>query len=212
MTHSVQLIHITPNAEELIAYMARVSNPSNQSNTKTSAKLIRYLIEHQHWSPMEMVNMCVEINTTRSIAAQLLRHRSFSFQEFSQRYAKVDSCPEIPSFRSQDLKNRQNSVDDLSEDTLDHCQAIAADVLVTSMKAYQNLLDLGVAKECAREVLPMCTPTRMYMNGTIRSWLHYCDLRCGNGTQLEHRSIAGQVKTLLMNDLPNVCEAMWNQS
>ena len=212
MTHSVQLIHITPNAEELIAYMARVSNPSNQSNTKTSAKLIRYLIEHQHWSPMEMVNMCVEINTTRSIAAQLLRHRSFSFQEFSQRYAKVDSRPEIPSFRSQDLKNRQNSVDDLSEDTLDHCQAIAADVLVTSMKAYQNLLDLGVAKECAREVLPMCTPTRMYMNGTVRSWLHYCDLRCGNGTQVEHRSIAGQVKTLLMNDLPNVCEAMWNKS
>lgn len=208
MNKLVNLVHITPDAENLIAYMARVSNPSNQSNTQTSAKLIKYLITNNHWSPFELVNMCVEINTTRSIAAQILRHRSFSFQEFSQRYAEVTVRPEIPAFRSQDLKNRQNSVDDLSEDTLDHCQAIAADVLVTSMKAYQNLLDLGVAKECARELLPMCTPTRMYMNGSIRSWLHYCDLRTGNGTQLEHKKIAQEVMSLLFEHLPNVCQAM----
>ena len=211
MNKLVNLVHITPEAENLIAYMARVSNPTNQSNTETSAKLIKYLITNNHWSPFEMVNMCVEINTTRSIAAQILRHRSFSFQEFSQRYAEVTIRPEIPSFRSQDLKNRQNSVDDLSEDTLDHCQAIAADVLVTSMKAYQNLLDLGVAKECARELLPMCTPTRMYMNGSIRSWLHYCDLRTGNGTQLEHKKIAQEVAALLLHHLPNVCQAMWGE-
>jgi thymidylate synthase (FAD) len=211
MNKLVNLVHITPEAENLIAYMARVSNPTNQSNTETSAKLIKYLITNNHWSPFEMVNMCVEINTTRSIAAQILRHRSFSFQEFSQRYAEVTIRPEIPSFRSQDLKNRQNSVDDLSEDTLDHCQAIAADVLVTSMKAYQNLLDLGVAKECARELLPMCTPTRMYMNGSIRSWLHYCDLRTGNGTQLEHKEIAQEVAGLLLHHLPNVCQAMWGE-
>ena len=212
MTHSVQLIHITPNAEELIAYMARVSNPSNQSNTKTSAKLIRYLIEHQHWSPMEMVNMCVEINTTRSIAAQILRHRSFSFQEFSQRYAPVTTLPEIPELRTQDIKNRQNSINNLDEEVDHKYQQLIAKHYVDGYRLYQLMLDDGIAKECAREVLPLAAPTRLYMNGTIRSWLHYCDLRCGNGTQVEHRLIAGQVKELLMKDLPNVCEAMWTTS
>lgn len=213
MTHSAKLIHITPNAEDLIAYMARVSNPSNQTNTQTSARLIKYLIDHQHWSPFEMVNMCVEIETTRSIAAQILRHRSFSFQEFSQRYAEVQLRPELPELRRQDLKNRQNSIDDFVDEAspgkLSFEQRIAH-LYSASYKVYQDMLEAGVAKECAREVLPMSTPTRMYMNGTIRSWLHYCDLRTGNGTQKEHAVIAGQVQDILYSQLPNVCEAMWS--
>ena len=212
MTHTASLIHITPNAEELIAYMARVSNPSNQSNTKTSAKLISYLIEHHHWSPMEMVNMCVEINTTRSIAAQILRHRSFSFQEFSQRYAQVTTLPEIPELRTQDTKNRQNSIDNLDKEIDGKYQHLIAKHYVDSYRLYQQMLDEGIAKECAREVLPLAAPTRLYMNGTIRSWLHYCDLRCGNGTQAEHRLIALQIQSLLKDHLPNVCEAMWTTS
>lgn len=208
MTHSVKLIHITPNAEQLIAYMARVSNPANQDNTKTSAKLIKYLIDHKHWSPFEMVNMCVEIETTRSVAAQILRHRSFSFQEFSQRYAEVELRAEIPEFRRQDLKNRQNSIDDLSESTLRQAELIAASALVNSQRAYEELLQLGVAKECARDVLPLATPTRLYMNGTVRSWIHYCQLRCGNGTQKEHQIIAREAWKLLEEHLPSVCVAL----
>ena len=206
--HTVKLIHITPNAEELIAYMARVSNPSNQDNTETSARLIKYLIDHKHWSPFEMVNMCVEIETTRSVAAQILRHRSFSFQEFSQRYAEVQMRPELPEMRRQDLKNRQNSVDDLSLETLKECDEVLGKALVTSYRAYERLLELGVAKECAREVLPLCTPTRLYMNGTIRSWIHYCQLRCGNGTQKEHQIIANQCMSLLQTHLPTIFESL----
>jgi thymidylate synthase (FAD) len=211
MTHSAKLVHITPKAEELISYMARVSNPTNQNNTETSDRLIRYLIQHQHWSPFEMVNMCVEIETTRSIAAQILRHRSFSFQEFSQRYAEVTLRAEIPEFRRQDEKNRQNSIDDLSESTLKEAEMIAASALVNSQRAYEQLLHLGVAKECAREVLPMATPTRLYMNGSIRSWLHYCDLRTDHGTQREHAMIAGMIQDILYKELPNVCAAMWSK-
>jgi thymidylate synthase (FAD) len=208
MTHSVKLVHITPNAEELITYMARVSNPANQNNTETSARLIKYLIDHKHWSPFEMVNMCVEIETTRSVAAQILRHRSFSFQEFSQRYAEVQLRPELPEMRRQDLKNRQNSVDDLSLETLAECDQLVASALVTSYRAYDKLLELGVAKECAREVLPLCTPTKLYMNGTIRSWIHYCQLRCANGTQKEHQDIARGVYKLLEEHVPNVCVSL----
>jgi thymidylate synthase (FAD) len=191
--------------------MARVSNPTNQSNTETSAKLISYLINHQHWSPFEMVNMCVEINTTRSIAAQILRHRSFSFQEFSQRYAEVVTPPELPELRRQDTKNRQNSIDDLDSTLVQLCEYEIAKLYDDSYRLYHNLLEAGIAKECAREVLPLATPSRLYMNGTVRSWLHYCDLRCSNGTQKEHAVIAGQVKDLLYEHLPNVCEAMWNR-
>jgi thymidylate synthase (FAD) len=209
MTHTATLVHITPNAEELISYMARVSNPSNQSNTETSAKLIGYLIKHNHWSPFEMVNMCVEIETTRSIAAQILRHRSFSFQEFSQRYAEVQLRPELPEMRRQDTKNRQNSIDDLPLGVLHETDKLVGEALVTAYRSYDRLLELGVAKECAREVLPLCTPTRLYMNGTVRSWLHYCNLRCGNGTQLEHRRIADQVRNILCRELPGVSTAMW---
>ena len=208
MTHTAKLINITPNAEELITYMARVSNPANQNNTETSARLIKYLIDHKHWSPFEMVNMCVEINTTRSIAAHILRHRSFSFQEFSQRYAEVTLRPELPEMRRQDLKNRQNSVDDLSLETLAECDQLVASALVTSQRAYNKLLELGVAKECAREVLPLATPTRLYMNGTIRSWIHYCQLRCANGTQKEHQMIARDAWKLLEEHLPNVCVSL----
>ena len=208
MTHQVSLVHITPNAEELIAYMARVSNPSNQTNTQTSARLIKYLIDHKHWSPFEMVNMCVEINTTRSIAAQILRHRSFSFQEFSQRYAEVTDKAVVPEFRRQDTKNRQNSIKDLSPSTLKEAELITASALLNSQRAYEQLLQLGVAKECAREVLPLATPTRLYMNGTIRSWIHYCQLRCANGTQEEHRIIARGAYKLLQEHLPSVCAVL----
>jgi thymidylate synthase (FAD) len=190
--------------------MARVSNPSNQNNTKTSAKLIRYLIEHKHWSPFEMVNMCVQIETTRSIAAQILRHRSFSFQEFSQRYARVNEMPMIPELRTQDLKNRQNSIDNLDEVLDKKFQFEIGKHYLSAYRLYTDMLDAGIAKECAREILPLAAPTKMYMNGTIRSWLHYCDLRTAHGTQREHALIAGQVQDLLYQHLPNVCEAMWS--
>lgn len=210
MTHQVSLVHITPNAEELIAYMARVSNPSNQSNTETSQRLIRYLIEHKHWSPFEMVNMCVEINTTRSIAAQILRHRSFSFQEFSQRYAEVQLRPELPNLRRQDTKNRQNSIDDLSFEIKEYFNQRIGYLYDDVYAVYEEMLEMGVAKECARDVLPLSTPTRLYMNGTIRSWIHYCQLRCANGTQEEHRIIAQGVYKLLQEHLPSVCLALNN--
>jgi len=211
MTHTANLVHITPNAEELISYMARVSNPANQNNTETSAKLIKYLIDHQHWSPFEMVNMCVEINTTRSIAAQILRHRSFSFQEFSQRYAEVVEVAAPPQFRKQDTKNRQNSTDDLSLDLRYQYTEETIKLYNQCYDLYQRMLEDGVAKECAREVLPMAAPTRLYMNGTIRSWLHYCDLRTSNGTQKEHAQIAARVQDILYSQIPNVCSAMWDK-
>ena len=210
MTHQVSLIHITPNAEELISYMARVSNPSNQSNTETSQRLIRYLIEHQHWSPFEMVNMCVEINTTRSIAAQILRHRSFSFQEFSQRYAQTNLLGEavVPELRLQDHTNRQSSLVDTEGKLTNYFSAAIESIFANSQAVYEEMIAAGVAKECAREVLPLAIPTRLYMNGTIRSWIHYCQLRCGNGTQLEHRMIAEGAYKLLQEHLPNVYAAL----
>ena len=211
-THTASLVHITPNAEELISYMARVSNPSNQNNPQTSARLIKYLIQHSHWSPFEMVNMCVEISTTRSIAAQILRHRSFSFQEFSQRYADASQLgmPVVPQLRLQDSKNRQNSIEVEDEDLF--LKQEIKQLFKHSELVYKKLLEAGVAKECAREVLPLSMPTKLYINGSIRSWLHYCDLRTSNGTQKEHAKIAGQVQDLLYQHLPNVCEAMWNQN
>ena len=201
------LVHCTEDGDYLISYMARVSNPSNQSSTETSPKLIKYLIKHKHWSPFEMVNMCVEISTTRSIAQQILRHRSFSFQEFSQRYAQVLDQPVIPDLRRQDTTNRQNSIDDLDPIEVQHFQIQLKQHYEQSMILYQHMLKAGVAKECAREVLPLSTPTRMYMNGSLRSWIHYCDLRCTDGTQLEHRIIAEQCKKLVCTCFPAVAEA-----
>ena len=206
MSHHVKYVHSTPDGDNLVAYMARVSNPENQHNTETSARLIRYLIKHKHWSPFEMVNMCVEINTTRSIAAQILRHRSFSFQEFSQRYSKALDQPGPLAVRRQDTKNRQNSVDDIDPYTTQDFQIKADQVYDLSFRLYNEMLEAGVAKECAREVLPLSTPTRLYMNGTLRSWLHYCDLRCANGTQLEHQIIADECKELLKTHFPLVFE------
>ena len=207
--HTVQLVHHTTNGDSLVAYMARVSNPANQHNTETSAKLISYLIKHKHWSPFEMVNMCVEINTTRSIAAQILRHRSFSFQEFSQRYADATQLGTgvMPELRLQDTKNRQNSIEVEEEDLFlkDRIRYLYKH----AQQVYEALLEAGVAKECAREVLPLSTPTRLYMNGTLRSWIHYCDLRCANGTQKEHKLIADQVKQLIAMCYPQIYAAMW---
>ena len=208
MTHTANLVWITPDAENIISYCARVSNPANQTNYDTAPKLLKYCVDHGHWSVFEMANMCVEITTTRSIAAQILRHRSFSFQEFSQRYAEVTLRPEMPEMRRQDHTNRQNSVDDLSLETLAECDQLVASALITSQRAYNKLLELGVAKECAREVLPLATPTRLYMNGTIRSWIHYCQLRCANGTQKEHQMIARDAWKLLEEHLPNVCVSL----
>ena len=207
--HTVELVHHTPKGDDLVAYMARVSNPDNQNNTQTSARLIKYLIEHQHWSPFEMVNMCVEINTTRSIAAQILRHRSFSFQEFSQRYADASQLGTgvMPELRLQDRKNRQNSIEVEEEDLFlkDRIRYLYRH----SEEVYKALLEAGVAKECARDVLPLGTPTRLYMNGTLRSWIHYCQLRCANGTQKEHKVIADQAKQLIAICYPQVYAAVW---
>jgi len=208
MSHHVKYVHSTPDGDDLVAYMARVSNPDNQNNTETSAKLIKYLIKHKHWSPFEMVNMCVEIDTTRSIAAQILRHRSFSFQEFSQRYAVALDKPGPLAVRRQDLKNRQNSVDDIDPYIQQDFQIKADQVYGLAFALYEDMLTAGIAKECAREVLPLSTPTRLYMNGTLRSWIHYTDLRCGDGTQLEHKFIADQCRDLLCQYFPSVSKAL----
>lgn len=205
---NVKHIWSTPEGDELIAFLARVSNEANQHNTETSGKLINYLKKHKHWSPFEMVNMCVEINTTRSIAQQIIRHRSFSYQEFSQRYAQVTKTPGPLVVRRQDQKNRQNSVDDLSPFTVQKFQIKAQQVYDQAYGLYNEMLEEGVAKECAREVLPLSTPTKLYMNGTLRSWIHYCDLRCGNGTQLEHKIVADQCKDMIIQYFPKVSEAM----
>ena len=193
--NTVKLIHSTPDAEKLVGYMARVSNPANQDNPDSS-RLIRYLIKHKHWSPFEMVNMCVQIETTRSVAAQILRHRSFSFQEFSQRYAPVTNKPPVLNVRRQDEKNRQNSISDMDEYTVQDFQFKAQQLYDLSYSLYGDMLKAGVAKECAREVLPMSSPTTLYMNGTLRSWMHYIDLRSANGTQLEHQQIALSVNSV----------------
>ncbi len=208
MYHTVSLVHTTPDAEKLIAYMARVSNPDNQDNPE-SERLIRYLIKHKHWSPFEMVNMCVQIETTRSVAAQILRHRSFSFQEFSQRYAQVAEPAMIPQLRRQDTKNRQNSIDDLDPYTVKDFTVKINSLYELSESLYKEMLAAGVAKECARDVLPLSTPTKMYMNGTLRSWLHYCELRCANGTQHEHKLIADQVKGIIEQEFPTIYAAMF---
>ena len=205
-----KLISITPDTEKLIGYCARVSNPQNQDNPDVS-KLLAYCIKHQHWSIFEMAHMCVEVNTTRAIAPQLLRLKSFSFQEFSQRYCDVDalSVPKLPHLRRQDSKNRQNSIDDLSDAIKDNLNEKIERLYEVSRSLYKQGLEAGVCKETMREILPLGTPSRLYMAGSIRSWLHYCDLRCGNGTQLEHRRIAESIKYILYREVPTIAEAMW---
>ena len=205
--HTANLIWITPDAEALIGKIARVSNPANEDNPEVS-KLLKYLIKHKHWSPFEMASMCVEIKTTRAIAAQILRHRSFSFQEFSQRYAVVTHT-DVPQIRRQDKTNRQNSIDDLPSETVEYYSERIDDHFRSSLELYESMLHSGVAKECARAVLPMNTVTRMYMSGTIRSWLHYVDLRASDGTQLEHMRIAAAIGEILNDQLPTISHAMW---
>ena len=208
--HTAKLVSITPDAEKLVAYCARVSNPANQDNHETAPRLLKYLIKHRHWSPFEMANMVVEIKTNRGIAAQILRHRSFSFQEFSQRYAAVLSFPQPPKLRRQDAKNKQNSIDDVDEDTKWYLQDEINELYNHSVGLYEKMLDMGIAKECAREVLPIGSETTLYMNGTLRSWLHYIDLRAAPETQLEHRMIAESVKDLIEEHCPAIYEAMWS--
>lgn len=195
------------NAQELVAYCARVSNPANQTNTDTSEKLIRYLIKHKHWSPLEMVSACLEIETTRDIARQILRHRSFSFQEFSQRYAVADLGFEYKEARLQDTKNRQNSIEVNDSALQEEWEILQRNVASTSQVAYKWALDNGIAKEQARAVLPEgITTSRLYMQGTLRSWLHYIELRSGPETQKEHREIAQACATALESIFPMVSE------
>jgi thymidylate synthase (FAD) len=201
---STRLVWITPNAESIITYCARVSNPKGQEANRSPERLLKYLIKHKHWSPFEMASACIEINTTRDISAQILRHRSFSFQEFSQRYAEVQVRPELPDWRRQDLTNRQNSIDDLPLGVIHEADQVAAQAIVTCERAYQRLLELGVAKECARKVLPINSPTRLYMSGTLRSWLHYLQVRRGPETQLEHRQIAMEIASILCKHIPSI--------
>ena len=208
--HQAKLVWITPDAEALVGKIARVSNPNNEDNPEVE-KLIKYLIRHKHWSPFEMGSMCVEIQTTRAIAAQILRHRSFTFQEFSQRYAiPTDTFATVlPELRRQDTINRQNSIDDLPTETQDYYRQRIDDHFREGVNLYESLLHSGVAKECARSVLPLNTVTRLYMAGTLRSWLHYVDLRGSNGTQREHMQIASSVGEILADKVPTIARAMW---
>jgi len=208
--HSAKLVWITPNAESLVGKIARVSNPNNEDNPEVE-KLIKYLIKHKHWSPFEMASMCVQIDTTRAISPQILRHRSFTFQEFSQRYAiPTDTFATVlPDLRRQDHDNRQNSIDDLENETQQYYEQRIDDHFREAVRLYESLLHSGVARECARSVLPINTVTRLYMSGTIRSWLHYVDLRGDNGTQAEHMKIARSVGEILDTEIPIIARAMW---
>ncbi len=209
----VKLITITPDAEKHISYCARVSNPNGQDRTEYS-KLLKYCIDHGHWSIFEMANMVLEIETTRGIAAQILRHRSFSFQEFSQRYADASylgKTIDIPELRTQDPDNRQNSIDNLNDVKEAIYNQNMRELFAKSKALYDMMIRDGVAKECARFILPLATPTRMYMNGTIRSWIHYINLRTANGTQKEHMDVANMCKDIFIEQLPVISEALgWN--
>lgn len=210
---TVELVHATPNAEELVVKMARVSAPGNEANMETAPRLLRYLIKHQHWSPFEMANLCVAINTTRGISAQIIRHRSFSFQEFSQRYADVAAIgsPEMPQLRRQDLKNRQNSIDDLTANEVGTYYRRISQLFEEAEHLYREMVSKGIAKECARNVLPLASRTRLYMNGSLRSWVHYIQLREANGTQMEHQLIAKEIKTIFTEQFPVIAEAAFNE-
>ena len=206
----VKFVSITPDAEKMMAYIARVSNPSNQQNENYSG-LLKYCIKHNHWSVFEQSSMTLEIETTRGLAAQILRHRSFTFQEFSQRYADtklLDTEIPVPDLRSQDLKNRQNSNDDIPQEKKEEYQALIARHFEDSMNLYNSLLESGVAKECARFVLPLATPTRLYMTGSCRSWIHYINLRSAHGTQKEHMDVVAKARSIFTEQFPSVSEAL----
>jgi len=207
---SVNLVSVTPEAEKTMGYVARVSNPANQENPKV-AGLLKYCVQHQHWSVFEQAYMTLEINTTRGVAAQVLRHRSFTYQEFSQRYADssllADTIP-LPELRRQDTKNRQNSIDDIDPFTKQEFQIKMQQHFAAGMKLYKEMLDASIAKECARFVLPLAVPTKIYMTGSCRSWIHYIDLRSAHGTQKEHMDIAEGARTIFIEQFPTVSEAL----
>jgi len=209
MKPGAKLVSVTPDAEKHIAYCARVSNPNNQDNEKFSG-LLKYCIKHQHWSIFEQAFMTLEITTTRGIAAQILRHRSFTFQEFSQRYAPTSFLGdiELPELRRQDDKNRQNSIDDLDPEIVEKLNRQMITLFSSASNLYKQMLDAGVAKECARFVLPLATPTKLYMTGSARSWLHYIELRSAHGTQKEHMDIANSCKKIFVEQFPSISEAM----
>ena len=210
MSSKVKLVSVTPNAEQTMAYIARVSNPNNQENPNY-AGLLKYCIKHNHWSVFEQATMTLEIETTRGIAAQILRHRSFTFQEFSQRYADTNLIAEdipLPELRRQDTKNRQNSTDDLPADLKIELYSKIQDHFDAAQNLYKELLEAEVAKECARFVLPLAVPTRIYMTGSCRSWIHYINLRSAHGTQKEHMVIAEECKKVFTEQFPAVSEAL----
>ena len=207
---NVKLISVTPDAEKTMAYVARVSNPKNQTN-ENYVKLLGYCIKHNHWSVFEQSFMTLEIETTRGLAAQILRHRSFTFQEFSQRYADsslLSTNIPLPELRRQDTKNRQNSIDDIDPFIRQEFQIKMQRHFAEGMKLYQEMLNASIAKECARNVLPLCTPTRIYMSGSCRSWIHYINLRSANGTQKEHMDIALACREVFKEQFPVVAEAL----
>jgi len=208
---TVKLVTVTPDAEKTIGYVARVSNPNNQENPKVSG-LLKYCIKHQHWSIFEQAFMTLELNTTRAIAAQVLRHRSFTFQEFSQRYADssalVEGAIPLPELRRQDTTNRQKSIDDLDPFIRQKYEIWMQHNFTETLKVYQEMLNDGVAKECARMILPMAVPTRIYMSGSVRSWMHYIDLRTGHGTQKEHMELAEDCKKIFVEQFPVISEAL----
>jgi len=209
MKEQVKLVSVTPDAEKTMAYIARVSNPNNQDNEKF-AGLLGYCIKHNHWSVFEQSSMTLEIETTRAIAAQILRHRSFTFQEFSQRYAdsKLLGKIDLPELRRQDDKNRQNSIDDLDVEAVEKLNKQMETLFSSAFSLYNQMLEVGVAKECARMVLPLCTPTRIYMTGSCRSWIHYINLRSAHGTQKEHMVIAEKCRSVFTEQFPAVSEAL----
>ena len=207
---NVKLVTVTPKAEETMGYVARVSNPKNQDNPKV-AGLLGYCIKHGHWSVFEQAHLTVEIETTRGLAAQILRHRSFTYQEFSQRYADSSMLSKViplPELRRQDDKNRQNSIDDLDPFVVQDFDLKMQRHFVEGMKLYKDMLDAGVAKECARFVLPLATPTKLYMTGSVRSWIHYINLRSAHGTQKEHMQIAENCRSIFNEQFPIVAEAL----
>lgn len=212
---NVKLISITPDAEKVMSYCARVSNPSNQDN-ENYARLLKYCIDHKHWSIFEHASMTLEINTTRGLAAQILRHRSFTFQEFSQRYADTTLlAQDIPLFelRRQDTKNRQNSIDDINDTVKQLWATHIENHFKRAKEIYDGMISDGIAKECARFVLPLATPTRLYMTGNVRNWIHYIELRTANGTQKEHIDIANDCKQIFVEQFPTISQALnWKNS
>ena len=205
---NVTFVHCSPDAENLIVRMARVSNPANEDNIATAPKLLRYLIDHQHWSPFEMCSLCIKIDTERDISAQILRHRSFSFQEFSTRYAEAQPLT-IPELRKQDVKNRQNSTDDLDSYAHSYYDEQIRNLYANIEDLYAQMIKNHVAKECARRILPLSTQTTLYMHGTLRSFIHYINVRESNETQLEHRKIALAIKAIFCEQFPIIGEAAW---